>query len=205
MPDYSMPAAATWRTSLPPVRWWSGPPAWPRSCWKTPSTPGASAIAVEIQHGGLTYHPHHRQRLRHRRRTAAHGLSAPCHQQAARRRRIWPPSVRWASGARRWPPSPPCHGWISSPGARGAQTGGRPCIWRGASPAGGAEAGCPEGTTICVRDLFYNTPARMKFMKKDCCRGRPPSAGIVQHLALSHPGDLLQAHPGRAGAAAHPR
>ncbi len=48
------------------------------------------------------------------------------------------------------------------------------------------EAGCPEGTTICVRDLFYNTPARMKFMKKDSAEGAAVS-GIVQHLALSHP------------------
>ncbi|MFQ9444265.1 MAG: hypothetical protein ACLR01_05565 [Vescimonas sp.] len=46
--------------------------------------------------------------------------------------------------------------------------------------------GCPEGTTICVRDLFYNTPARMKFMKKDSAEGAAVS-GIVQHLALSHP------------------
>ena len=29
------------------------------------------------------------------------------------------------------------------------------------------EAGCPNGTTMLVRDLFYNTPARMKFMKRD--------------------------------------
>ena len=29
-----------------------------------------------------------------------------------------------------------------------------------------SEAGCPEGTAICVRDIFYNTPARMKFMKR---------------------------------------
>ena len=48
------------------------------------------------------------------------------------------------------------------------------------------ETGCPEGTTICVRDLFYNTPARMKFMKKDSAEGAAVS-GIVQHLALSHP------------------
>ena len=35
------------------------------------------------------------------------------------------------------------------------------------------EAGCPNGTTMLVRDLFYNTPARMKFMKRDSV-GRPP-------------------------------
>ena len=46
--------------------------------------------------------------------------------------------------------------------------------------------GCPEGTTIVVRDLFYNTPARMKFMKKDSAEGAAVT-GIVTHLALSHP------------------
>ena len=46
--------------------------------------------------------------------------------------------------------------------------------------------GCPEGTTIVVRDLFYNTPARMKFMKKDSAEGAAVS-GVVTHLALSHP------------------
>ena len=48
----------------------------------------------------------------------------------------------------------------------------RRCTWRAACPAGASEAGCPEGTTICVRDLFYNTPARMKFMKKDTAEAR---------------------------------
>ena len=47
-------------------------------------------------------------------------------------------------------------------------------------------AGCPEGTTICVRDLFYNTPARMKFMKKDTAEATAV-ANVVTHLALSHP------------------
>ena len=56
----------------------------------------------------------------------------------------------------------------------------------GGVPGQVEETGCPEGTTICVRDLFYNTPARMKFMKKDSAEGVAVS-GIVQHLALSHP------------------
>lgn len=56
----------------------------------------------------------------------------------------------------------------------------------GGVPGQVEEIGCPEGTTICVRDLFYNTPARMKFMKKDSAEGAAVS-GIVQHLALSHP------------------
>ena len=56
----------------------------------------------------------------------------------------------------------------------------------GGVPAAVTEAGCPDGTTVCVRDLFYNTPARMKFMKKDSAEGAA-AAGVVTHLALSHP------------------
>ncbi len=56
----------------------------------------------------------------------------------------------------------------------------------GGVPGQTEPTGCPEGTTICVRDLFYNTPARMKFMKKDSAEGTAVS-GVVQHLALSHP------------------
>ena len=48
------------------------------------------------------------------------------------------------------------------------------------------EAGCPDGTTIIIRDLFYNTPARMKFMKADTVEGSRV-AGAVQLQALAHP------------------
>ncbi len=48
------------------------------------------------------------------------------------------------------------------------------------------EAGCPEGTTILIRDLFYNTPARMKFLKKDSTEGNSV-AGVLDKIALSHP------------------
>ncbi len=47
-------------------------------------------------------------------------------------------------------------------------------------------AGCPNGTTFVVEDLFYNIPARMKFLKKDVSEGNAV-AGVVEKLALSHP------------------
>lgn len=49
-----------------------------------------------------------------------------------------------------------------------------------------AEAGCPDGTTILVRDMFFNTPARMKFMKSDTVEGSRVAAA-VQLQALAHP------------------
>ncbi len=56
----------------------------------------------------------------------------------------------------------------------------------GGVPGEVTEAGAPEGTTISVRDLFYNTPARLKFMRKDSAE-TAAVAGLMQHLALSHP------------------
>jgi len=46
--------------------------------------------------------------------------------------------------------------------------------------------GCPEGTTIIIRDLFFNTPARLKFMKSDRAEGSAIAA-VVTRLALSRP------------------
>jgi len=46
--------------------------------------------------------------------------------------------------------------------------------------------GCPEGTTIIVRDLFYNTPARLKFMKSDRAEASGISS-VVLKCALSRP------------------
>jgi len=56
----------------------------------------------------------------------------------------------------------------------------------GGAPGGVEEAGCPLGTTMVVRDLFFNTPARLKFMKKDAAEGAAVFS-VVQRAALSHP------------------
>ncbi len=48
------------------------------------------------------------------------------------------------------------------------------------------DAGCPQGTTFLIRDLFYNTPARMKFLKKDVTEANAV-AGVLDKIALSHP------------------
>ena len=70
-----------------------------------------------------------------------------------------------------------------------------------------SDAGCPEATTIIVRDLFYNTPARMKFMKSDTVEGGKVTAA-VQMQALAHPnvaftllrdGKQVLATPGTGG------
>jgi len=48
------------------------------------------------------------------------------------------------------------------------------------------DAGCPEGTTLVVRDLFFNTPARQKFMRRDAAEASAVRAAVVG-AALGHP------------------
>lgn len=48
------------------------------------------------------------------------------------------------------------------------------------------EAGCPQGTTIVVRELFYNVPARLKFLKRDVSEANAV-ASVLDKIALSHP------------------
>lgn len=62
------------------------------------------------------------------------------------------------------------------------------CLYRleGGEPLEYDRTGCANGTTIIIRDLFFNTPARLKFLKKDVTEGNY-CAAVVEKLALSHP------------------
>ena len=69
--------------------------------------------------------------------------------------------------------------------AQGAETGVRLHLEAG-QVLSEEPAGCPCGTTILVRELFYNTPARMKFMKSDAAESSAVFS-VVQQQALAHP------------------
>ena len=68
----------------------------------------------------------------------------------------------------------------------GGETLGTALAVEAGEVVGREEAGCPKGTVMTVRELFYNTPARLKFMKKDTAEGAAVFA-VVQRTALSHP------------------
>ena len=145
---------------------------------------GASAVAAEIEHGGLTYI-----------RITDNGCGIAAEQLPTAFLRHATSKLRAAADLAA----------IGTLGFRGEALAAIAAVSRvdifsravgadmgaslhleGGVPGGTEPTGCPEGTTICVRDLFYNTPARMKFMKKDSAEGAAV-AGVVQHLALSHP------------------
>lgn len=67
----------------------------------------------------------------------------------------------------------------------GAEYGARYSIEGGEEKAY-ERAGCPDGTTVIIRDVFFNVPARLKFLKKDVTEGNA-IASILDKIALSHP------------------
>lgn len=85
----------------------------------------------------------------------------------------------------------------------GALTGARYQI-HGGKELSLEEIGAPEGTTFLVRNLFYNTPARKKFLKSPQTEGAYISS-LVERMALSRPGYFTPLYPERADEASYLR
>lgn len=144
---------------------------------------GASEITVEIQNGGVTY-----------MRVADNGCGIPRDEVATAFLRHATSKVREQSDLES----------ISTLGFRGEALAsiaavarveiitktadGDGVIYRiaGGEEQGIADTGCPNGTTIIVRDLFYNTPARMKFLKTDTGESNAVQT-MLERVVLSHP------------------
>ncbi len=145
---------------------------------------GASAVTVEIEHGGMTY-----------LRVTDDGKGIPAGE-------LKTAFLRHATSKLRSEYDLEAIGTLGFRGealaaiaavsrmetlTRTAEAGlGASLALEGGVPGPVEEAGCPLGTTMVVRDLFYNTPARLKFMKKDAAEGAAVFA-MVQREALSHP------------------
>ena len=146
---------------------------------------GASAVSVELEHGGMTY-----------LRVTDNGCGiAPEELPTA--------FLRHATSKLRTEED---LGKIGTLGFRGEalaaisavsrvdiltrQTGtteGAALHLEGGVPGAVEPAGAPEGTTITVRDLFYNTPARMKFMKSDTVEGSRVAAAVQMQALIYKP------------------
>ena len=106
---------------------------------------GASAVSVELEHGGMTY-----------LRVTDNGCGIAPEQLPTAFLRHATSKLRRAED--RWRPSPPCHGWIFSP-VRGAPTAARPCIWRAAYPGRSRPPGARRAPP-CVCGTCSTTPRR---------------------------------------------
>ena len=145
---------------------------------------GASAVTVEISHGGLTF-----------LRVTDDGKGIPADQ-------LKTAFLRHATSKLRTEYDLEAIGTLGFRGEalaaiaavarvqvltrRGEDTLGATLFIEGGEVLSQEEAGCPQGTTMLIRDLFFNTPARLKFMKKDAAEGAACFAA-VQRQAMAHP------------------
>jgi DNA mismatch repair protein MutL len=93
------------------------------------------------------------------------------------------------SGAEKSPPKPK----DGLSGAPEAPSSGTVIEINGGKMARVEEAGLPQGTSITVRDLFFNTPARKKFLKAESTE-LSHIASLVTHYALAHPEKHFELH-----------
>ena len=135
--------------------------------------------------------PDHRQRMRHGARRRHAGVRAARDFEDQERRRS---AERGHAGISRGGAAVDCVGIAAAAGdAGGGRSGGTVVEINGGKIARVEEAGLPLGTSITVRDLFFNTPARKKFLKAESTE-LSHIASLVTHYALAHPEKHFELH-----------
>ena len=180
-------------TKSRPEKWWNGPPASSKSCSKTRWTPGATEFRLDVEAGGRRLIRLADNGCGHAARRRSAGLRAPRHQQAFRRQRS--ALDRHAGISRR---SAALDRLGIAAAARNPLARGSNPEPRSNSPAANSCAATKRrsarGTTITVRDLFFNVPARKKFLRSEQTE-IAHIASLVTHYSLAHPGKTLRAAP----------
>ena len=173
-------------TRSPPARSSSGRRRSSRSWSRTPSTPAPRRIAITVELGGkkLIRVEDDGEGMDAGRRAAR--ARAPRDEQDRARRRSRRPSARWGSAARRCRSIASVSHFVLRTRARGEPTPAPRSASTAASSRRSPRSAAPEGTLVEVGDLFYNLPARRKFLKSDAAEAAQVSR-IVTQLALGYP------------------
>ena len=134
---------------------------------------GATEISIDIEQAGKRLIRITDNGCGMSKEDARSAFLAPCHEQNNGREQTWNPSAPWVSAARRFRASPRylrC-GCLSA--MKSASSGALIEI-EGGTVKALSDAAAPEGTSIEIAHLFYNTPARLKFLKS-------PGNGVFAH------------------------
>ena len=144
---------------------------------------GASAITVEIKHGGIAYMRVSDNGSGIDRAQAAHAFLRHATSKITSKEDLYQIATMGFRGEALAAISAVSK--IEALTRTAEETAGIRLCLEGGEVMSSEDAGCPKGTTMIVRELFYNTPARLKFLKKDATEAAQVSA-LLDMLALAN-------------------
>ena len=187
-------------TRSPPARWWSGPASVVKELLENSLDAGAPRPADRGRKRRAPADPRRRRRLRHAARRRAAGLRAPRHQQADRASRTCSRISTLGFRGEALPSIASVSRLVLETRARRGSHRDARRRSRAARCCAAEEAALAPGTTVTVRDLFYNVPARKKFLRSEQTE-LAHIASLVTHYSLAHPDKTFLLRQRRQGAA----